>query len=139
LRWQPERRADAQLRRGCVRTYRFEDGPYLGFPRSFDVWDDGSVVIVPAPGHTPGSVVVFVALPSGERYALLGDLVWQLEGIALPAERPWLPRWLLGEDAARVRDAIARIAAIHKRYPEIQLVPAHDTRALATMPRFAPG
>ena len=26
---------------------------------------------MPAPGHTPGSVVVFLALPSGKRYALL--------------------------------------------------------------------
>ena len=117
-------------------TYRFEHGPYLGFPQSFDVWGDGSVVVVPAPGHTPGSVVVFLALPSGTRYALLGDLVWQLEGITLPAERPWLPRWLLEEDAAQVREAITRIAAIHARYPEMQLVPAHDVRSLATIPRF---
>jgi N-acyl homoserine lactone hydrolase len=50
------------------RLYDFEGGPYLGFPRSHDVWGDGSVVIVPAPGHTPDSVVVFVNLPSGTRY-----------------------------------------------------------------------
>jgi N-acyl homoserine lactone hydrolase len=116
--------------------YRFEHGPYFGFPQSFDVWGDGSVVVVPAPGHTPGSIIVFVALPSGKRYALLGDLVWQLEGITLPAERPWLPRWLIEEDAAQVREAIARIAAIHRRHPQLQLVPAHDERALATIPRF---
>jgi N-acyl homoserine lactone hydrolase len=118
------------------RTYKFEHGPYLGFPRSFDVWGDGAVVVVPAPGHTPGSVVVFVALPSGKRYALLGDLVWQREGITLPAERPWLPRFLLEEDTEQVREAITRIAAIHARYPEIELVPAHDARALAKIPRF---
>ena len=72
------------------KQYDFEGGPYLGFPTSHDVWGDGSVVIVPAPGHTPGSVIVFVNLPSGTRYALLGDLVWQTEGIELPAQKPWL-------------------------------------------------
>ena len=117
-------------------AYAFDGGPYLGFPRSHDVWGDGSVVVVPAPGHTPGSVVVFLALPSGKRYALLGDLVWAMEGITLPAERPWLPRWLIGEDAAQVRENVTRLAAIHARYPEIELVPAHDMRALATLPHF---
>mgnify|MGYP000744719557 CR=1 FL=1 len=118
------------------RKYEFDGGAYLGFPQSHDVWGDGSVVVVPAPGHTPGSVVVFLALPSGKRYALLGDLVWAMEGITLPAERPWLPRWLIGEDAAQVRENVTRLAAIHARYPEIELVPAHDMRALATLPHF---
>jgi glyoxylase-like metal-dependent hydrolase (beta-lactamase superfamily II) len=70
------------------KQYDFEGGPYLGFPHSHDVWGDGSVVIVPAPGHTPDSVVVFVTLPSGARYAPIGDLVFQMEGIELPAEKP---------------------------------------------------
>jgi N-acyl homoserine lactone hydrolase len=30
-------------------VYEFTGGPYLGFDRSFDVYGDGSVVIVPAP------------------------------------------------------------------------------------------
>lgn len=52
--------------------YGFEDRPYLGFPRSRDVYGDGSVVSAHAPGHTPGSVIVFVNLPSGRRYASSG-------------------------------------------------------------------
>jgi len=43
--------------------YGFEGGPYLGFPRSHDVYGDGSIVVVPAPGHTPGGVIIFVTLP----------------------------------------------------------------------------
>jgi N-acyl homoserine lactone hydrolase len=38
-----------------------------------DVFGDGSVVIVPAPGHTPGHQVLFVRLPSGP-VILSGDL-----------------------------------------------------------------
>ena len=37
--------------------YGFEGGPYLGFPESHDVYGDGSIIVVPAPGHTPGSVI----------------------------------------------------------------------------------
>lgn len=47
--------------------YGFEGGQYLGFPASHDGYADGSIVVVPAFGHTPGSVVIFVTLPSGTR------------------------------------------------------------------------
>ena len=53
------------------KEYGFAGGAYLGFPASFDVWGDGSVVLVPAPGHTPGSIIAFITLPTGNRYALL--------------------------------------------------------------------
>lgn len=118
------------------RQYEFRSGPYLGFPESFDVWGDGSVVLVPAPGHTPGSIVAFVNLPSGKRYALLGDLVWQAEAVEIPAERPWLSRRLVREDDAQVRENIARIAAIHKRFPEIHMIPAHDDRSASSIPIY---
>lgn len=117
-------------------VYDFAGGAYFNFERSDDVWGDGSVVLVPAPGHTPGSVIVFVNLPSGARYALLGDLVWQRQGIELPAERPWIARQLVDEDSAQVRENIERVAAIHRRYPEIHLVPAHDAAAAAEIPTF---
>lgn len=118
------------------RGYDFDDGPYLGYPRSHDVWNDGSVVLVPAPGHTPGSIIAFLSLPSGARYALLGDLVWQSEGIEIPAERPWLARRLVDVDAEAVRAEIGRVAAIHRRFPEIRMLPAHDARAMAALPVF---
>jgi glyoxylase-like metal-dependent hydrolase (beta-lactamase superfamily II) len=116
--------------------YDFEGGPYLGFPKSHDVWGDGSIVIVPAPGHTPGSVVVFVTLPSGKRFALLGDLVWQSEGVEIPAERPWLLQHLVDVDPAAVRENIGRVAAIHARFPEVRMFPAHDVRVAAAIPVF---
>ncbi len=116
--------------------YGFEGGPYLGFDRSHDVYGDGAIVVVPAPGHTPGSVIVFVTLPEGTRYALVGDLVWQREGISEREERPWLQRTLADTDAEGVRDHVLRMAALAARFPEIVIVPAHDARAFAAMPRL---
>ena len=118
------------------RIYEFDGPEYLGFPSSHDVWGDGSVVLVPAPGHTPGSIVAFLTLPSGTRYALLGDLVWQLDGIERPAERPWLARRQVDLDEESVRQHIALVAAINRRFPEIQMLPAHDARAFAKLPVF---
>ncbi len=116
--------------------YQFDGGPYLGFARSHDVFGDGAVVIVPAPGHTPGSVIVFLALPTGTRYALVGDLVWQTEGITQREEKPWLQSRLADADPAGVRAGILHMAAIAARFPEIILVPAHDARGFAFMPRL---
>lgn len=120
------------------KQYDFKSGPYLGFPESHDFWGDGSVVLVPSPGHTPGSIIAFISMPSGKRYALLGDLVWQAEAVQIPAERPWLSRRLVRENDSQVRENIARIAAIHKRFPEIVMVPAHDDRG-ANVPVYPAG
>lgn len=119
-----------------LRSYAFVDRPYLGFPKSLDVWGDGSIVLVPAPGHTPGSILAFVTLPSGRRYVLLGDLVWQTDGITRPAERPWISRSMVDEDTGAVRRAITHVAALHRRFPELVLLPAHDARAMGKLPVF---
>jgi N-acyl homoserine lactone hydrolase len=128
----------ADLIRGFGRlpyqTYDFADGPYLGFERSYDVFRDGSVVLVPAPGHTLGSIIVFVALASGLRYALVGDLVWLREGIEMPAERPWLTRRIVDADAAQVREGIVHMHRIAKQFPKLIVVPAHDDRVWNTLP-----
>jgi glyoxylase-like metal-dependent hydrolase (beta-lactamase superfamily II) len=91
---------------------------------------------VPAPGHTPGSVIIFVTLPTGKRYAFVGDLVWQLEGITEREERPWLMRRFVDVDQEMLRHSLLRMIAIHERYPEIAIVPAHDRRAYADIPRL---
>lgn len=112
------------------------DGPaYLGFPSSFDFYGDGSVVIVPAAGHTSGSVIVFVTLPSGPRYSFIGDLTWQLDGIADRLEKPLMMRMLADSDSAQVRRDMARIIALQDRF---QVVPAHDARAYAGIPLLVP-
>ncbi len=117
--------------------YGFEGGAYLDFPSRHDVHGDGSVVVVPAPGHTPGSVIVFVALPAGRRLALVGDLVWQREGISLREERPWLLRRLADWNPAGVRENILRMAALAAGHPELEIVPAHDARAFAALPQLS--
>lgn len=114
--------------------YAFEAGAYLGFPKSHDLYGDGALVIVPAPGHTPGSVIVFLALPSGKRYAFVGDLVWQREGITQREERPWLLRTLADADPSAVRDNVLRMAAIAARFPDLTIVPAHEARAFVDIP-----
>ena len=117
--------------------YRFESGPYLGFPKSHDVYGDGSIVVVPSPGHTPGSVSIFITLPTGKRFAMIGDLAWQREGVLEREERPLIQRTLGDDRSDQVREGLLRMAAIARRFPEIIIVPAHDVRGFEFMPLLA--
>ena len=114
-----------------IHEYSFDGPSYLGFPSSFDVYGDGSLVLALAGGHTTGSVVAFVTLPSGQRYAFIGDLTWQLDGITRRAERPWLLRALADSDAGQVREGILRAAALTE---VMQVVPAHARDAYTGIP-----
>jgi N-acyl homoserine lactone hydrolase len=117
-----------------IHEYEFGSAPYLGFPLSYDVYGDGSVVVALAGGHTTGSVIVFVTLPTGERYAFIGDVAWQLEGVRLPAERPLLMRKLADVDPGQVREDLLRVASLAGL---MQVVPAHDLTAYEGIPRLA--
>ena len=113
--------------------------PHEGFDHSLDLYGDGTVVIVAMPGHTPGSVGVFLRLSSGRRVFLVGDVVWHAG--ALAEGRPkWAPaRWIVDGDGDGVADAIARIRAAQARDPALVVVPAHDGQvqsALGVFPRW---
>lgn len=111
-------------------------GPYENFHRSLDLYSDGSVVLVPLPGHTPGSIGMFVNLRSGKRFLFIGDLTWALEGIELPAERPWISRKLVDRNEEQVRESIVKVHLLMKRYPDLIIVPAHDRRVHDRISRF---
>jgi glyoxylase-like metal-dependent hydrolase (beta-lactamase superfamily II) len=117
-----------------IHRYGFDSAPYLGFSSSYDVHGDGSVVVALAGGHTTGSVIVFVTLPAGKRYAFIGDVAWQLEGVRRPTERPLLMRKLADVDPGQVREDLLRVASLAGL---MQVVPAHDPTAYEGIPRLA--
>lgn len=86
------------------------------------------VVLIRAPGHTPGSQMVYVELASLERLLLIGDVAWHMDPIRQLRYRPRLVTDLfLGED----RDAVL---AQYRRLHEIDaggrvaVIPSHDAQ-----------
>ncbi|RUR02097.1 MBL fold metallo-hydrolase [Labedella endophytica] len=122
---------DSVSRNHEIREFTIDGPAYLGFPRSLDIHGDGSVVVVSAAGHTTGSIIVFIALPDGRRYAFIGDLTWQLDGITGRLEKPLLMRKLADSDTKQVRRDMERIIALQDR---LQVVPAHDARGYVGIP-----
>jgi hypothetical protein len=78
-------------------------------------------------------VVIFVTVPSGKRYAFIGDLTWQLDGISRRVERPLLLRKLADSDPGQVRQGLLRVIALADL---MQIVPAHDLNAYDGIPRL---
>lgn len=108
-----------------LKVLTYDSGPYLGFKESKDIYGDGTLVVVPLPGHTPGSLGVFVKL--GQRSVfMIGDAADTLEA----AERglPKSPAIRTNADfEPDVADSTTkRISDFHRAHPDITIIPAHD-------------
>lgn len=106
----------------------FIEQSYMGFARSHDVFGDGSVVMVPMFGHTPGSIGMFVNLQDGRRFLFTGDTTWALEGFTLPAGKFVVASRLVDFDPGATRREIARVHKLMEYFPKLEVVPAHDFR-----------
>jgi N-acyl homoserine lactone hydrolase len=101
---------------------------YVGIEeqRGIDTHPRQQTADLKADHHTPGSVIVFVTLPHQVRYALVGDRVWQREGLTRRLEGPYLIRRPGDFDAEGNRQSILRMSSIMQRIPDLIVVPAHD-------------
>jgi glyoxylase-like metal-dependent hydrolase (beta-lactamase superfamily II) len=84
-------------------------------------------VLIKAPGHTPGSQMVYVETADGQEFLLIGDVAWQFRNIVTQRERARLVTWLLlNEDRTAVFGELAALGHLHEIEPEIHIVPGHD-------------
>lgn len=86
------------------------------------------VVLQKAPGHSPGSQLVYVELAGGQRFLFVGDVAWSRDNITLQRGRPVLAKLLMGEDRPAVA---AQLAALAHLPADVHVIAAHDPVALA--------
>ena len=92
------------------------------------------IVLIRAPGHTPGSQMVFVKRQDGQEFLFTGDVAWTMKNIDQVRERARLVTWMfLGEDRDAVLGELAALNALHKAEPNIHIVPGHDIGAVAAL------
>lgn len=120
--------AHAEVVAPRIESLPMVDEPYEIFERHADLFGDGSVVVVPLPGHTPGSVGVFVRLADGRRVFHLGDAVNDRAQVDKLRGKSSAMRDTDG-DRARAEHTVARLHALHDREPNLLLVPAHERDA----------
>jgi glyoxylase-like metal-dependent hydrolase (beta-lactamase superfamily II) len=92
------------------------------------------VVMIRAPGHTPGSQMIFVQTADGQEFLFLGDVAWQMQNIDRVRERARLVTWMfLKEDRAQVLWELAALHALHEAEPKLHIVPGHDGTAVGEL------
>lgn len=99
------------------------DDPGLApFTSAYDVFGDGSLVALPTPGHTPGSLSLLIRRAEGDPILLVGDLTFD----ALQFGPESLPG--IG-GLADLRASTTLVQGLRERLPELGICAAHDPAA----------
>ncbi|MBF5044559.1 MBL fold metallo-hydrolase [Aggregicoccus sp. 17bor-14] len=121
--------AHARALAGRMVALPFTSTPYATYDQSDDVFGDGSVVVVPTYGHTPGSVATFLNVSPTLRLVHVGDLLNLQESVERHVGKSWVMRELTDEDGARTEAEVERLFELHRQDPGLVILPAHDKRA----------
>ena len=111
------------------RQYELTETHYAGFTQSFDVFGDGTAVLVGLAGHTPGAVGLFVNSKDGGRRFFIGDTVWNRDAIRKLRSKFWISSLIVDSDRDSTNLLVARLEALLRANPELKIIPAHDGRA----------
>jgi len=85
------------------------------------------VVLLAAPGHTPGSQLVFIRTQDGRELLLVGDVAWHEDQIRKLHYRPRLVTdFFLHEDRHAVLAQLRTLHDLAQTHPEISIVVSHD-------------
>jgi glyoxylase-like metal-dependent hydrolase (beta-lactamase superfamily II) len=90
------------------------------------------IVLIKAPGHTPGSQMVYVALESGREYLLIGDAAWHMDGVRLMTgkDAPWIT-----EDQQAIMSQLQWLNELTRSEPRLVIVASHDDEEHAELIR----
>lgn len=97
---------------------------YAPFDQGIDLFGDGALIAVRAPGHAAGQMGLFVQANDGERYFLVADACWHSR--AYRENR--LPNSLVRFICSNWRDyglSFAKICQFHRNHPEVRIIPSH--------------
>jgi glyoxylase-like metal-dependent hydrolase (beta-lactamase superfamily II) len=97
--------------------------PFLFSSLPLDLFGDGSVLAMPLPGHTPGSVGYLVG-----DWLFVGDALWERG-----SEKSLLGK-SLDESESESGATREKLRALQRERPGLRIVPAHDGRALEELP-----
>lgn len=111
-----------------VELFEMNGGAYEGFRASHDVFGDGSIVLVPLPGHTAGNTGMFINRSNGSRVFLIGDAAWVADNYLRPATmHPWF--WsAVSSDDATGKQTLVDIYKYASKHPEVPIIAMHDAQ-----------
>jgi glyoxylase-like metal-dependent hydrolase (beta-lactamase superfamily II) len=81
------------------------------------------MALIKAPGHTPGSQMIYVALASGREYLFAGDAAWHMDGVRTVTgkDAPWIT-----EDTDKVNAELRWLNQLSQSEKNLTIVVSHD-------------
>ena len=102
------------------------DDPLLAaFGVCYDCMGDGSMMLLPTPGHSPGSMSMLVRSSQLPPLLLVGDLTYELE----PLYKDQVPGVGVAE---QLKASFAKVRALKEALPDLVVLPSHDPLASKT-------
>ena len=108
-----------------LRWHRVTPEPLTGlgpFGTGHDLFGDGSLVLLPTPGHTPGSLSMLVRRPGHAPLLLVGDVTYDGDLLAA-GEIPGVG------NKTQLRGVVADVNALRSQLPGLTILAAHDPAA----------
>jgi glyoxylase-like metal-dependent hydrolase (beta-lactamase superfamily II) len=102
------------------------------FETARDVAGDGSLLAIALPGHAEGQYGLLCRTGEGRHVFLVADAAWTRRNIAGNVG-PGFPAGALIGDAAGFRRTLGRLHELHRRRPEVPLVPSHCQESIRAM------
>ncbi|MBX3083054.1 MAG: N-acyl homoserine lactonase family protein [Anaerolineae bacterium] len=101
----------------------FSSEAFHSFDSSYDVLGDGTIRLVPTPGHTGGHASVIIKT-DGYHVLLAADALYTLRHLDVEHVRAFVP----GNEqrVAEYVDSVQRIRALRDALPDLIVVPTHD-------------
>jgi glyoxylase-like metal-dependent hydrolase (beta-lactamase superfamily II) len=87
------------------------------------------MVLIKAPGHTPGHQMVFVRLASGAEYLFIGDVAWSLANVTELKLRSTATMRRIGESAPALLLQLRWIKEAMEK-EKLVVIPSHDDKLL---------
>lgn len=103
-----------------------EDPALAPFTEACDLMGDGSLIVLPTPGHIEGCASLLVRRGDRPPLLMIGDLTYQ-ESMLMNDEFPAIG------DHDQLRESFAKVRALKERMPELVILPAHDFGAAAKL------
>ena len=104
----------------------FDGGPFGAFDRSAALSEDGRILAVPTPGHTPGHLSVICIADEGHHVMIAGDVTDSLEQLLARRHDG------VGPDPKIHRETLGTILAHCAQQPTVFL-PSHDPESAARL------
>jgi glyoxylase-like metal-dependent hydrolase (beta-lactamase superfamily II) len=81
------------------------------------------IALAKAPGHTPGSQMIFVTLQSGREYLFAGDIAWHMDGVRTVTgkDAPWI-----AEPEGLMAAELSFLNTVMKNEKNVTIVVSHD-------------